>query len=193
MKKNNIVTQAIESTKAMGTEGQEWLDGIYRKISFEGGTGSCLLMAPKAVRKLIEGADWEIEEIVEDDRPKAYLVAHGTHGFYRMRSLDELADDEKLLVAKFHGDKPQLGWVSDVYDGILTDEIHAVCGIDQEKNGTFLITVIVGKLIDAKAVEAPEERLGETITVAEAKRFGASYCKVVTTAAAKAAKEALAE
>ena len=188
----NIVMQAIEAT-LRDPEGQGWLNEIYHKISFEGGTGSYLPMAPEAVRKAIEEADWEIEDIVEGDRPKAYLVAHGFNGFYSMRSLEDLPNETKLLVAKFHGDKPQLGWVSDIYTGTPTDELRAICGIDQDKNGTFLITALVGKLIDAEAVEAPEELLGETITVAEAKAFGASYCKVVTTAAAKAAKEALAE
>lgn len=185
--KDNTVKQAIEATRAMGTEGQDWLNGIYRKISSEGGTGSYLPMAPEEVRQLIEGADWEIEETVEGDRPKMYLVTRGVNGFYNMRSLEDLPDDTELVVAKFHGDQPQLGWVSDAYTGTPTDELRAICGIDQDKNGTFLITALVGKLIDAEAVEAPEELLGEMITVAEAKAFGASYCKVVTTEAAKAA------
>lgn len=184
--KKNIVMQAIEAT-LRDPEGQGWLEGIYKKISSEGGTGSYLPMAPEEVRQLIEGADWEVESIVEGDRPKAYLVARGFKGFYNMRSLEDLPDDAELLVAKFHGDQSQLGWVSDTYTGTPTDEVHAVCGIDQEKNGTFLITALVGKLIDAEAVEAPEELLGKTITVAEGKAFGASYCKVVTTAAAEAA------
>ena len=189
MKKNNIVTQAIEAT-LRDPEGQEWLDGIYRKISSEGGTGSYLPMTPEEVKAVIEEADWEIENTVEGDRPKAYLVTHGVNGFYNMRSLEDLPDDTELVVGKFHGDRPQLGWVSDTYTGTPTDELRAVCGIDQDENGTFLITALVGKLIDEEAIEAPMELLGETITVAEAKAFGAGYCKVVT---AKAAKEALAE
>lgn len=183
--KNNIVTQAIEAT-LRDPEGQDWLDGIYRKISSEGGTGSYLPMAPEEVRELVEGADWEFEYAINEER-KAYLVTHGVNGFYNMRSLEDLPDDTELVVGKFHGDRPQLGWVSDHYTGTPTDEMHASCGIDQNTNGTFLITIIVGRLIDEEAIEAPEELLGETITVAEAKAFGASFCKVVTTAAAKAA------
>lgn len=182
----NIVMQAIEAT-LRDPEGQGWLEGIYKKISSEGGTGSYLPMTPEEVEKIIKNADWEVENIVDGDRPKAYLLARGFTGFYNMRSLEELPDDAELLVAKFHGDKPQLGWVSDAYTGTPTDELRAICGIDQDKNGTFLITALVGKLIDTEAVEAPMELLGETITVAEAKAFGASYCKVVTTAAAEAA------
>lgn len=190
--KDNVVTQAIQAT-LMDPEGQDWLNGIYKKVSSEGGTGSYLPMTPEEVEKTIKNADWKVEETVEGDRPKMYLVTNGIQGFYRMRSLDELADDEELLVAKFHGDRPQLGWICDTYAGIPTDEVHAVCGIDQEKKATCLITVIVGELIDAEPVEAPEELLGRTITVAKAKKFGATYCKVVTTAAAEAAKEARGE
>ena len=100
-----------------------------------------------------------------------------------MRSLNDLDDSEKLVVAKFHGDKPQLGWVSDDFAGTPTDELRAVCGIDQDGNGTFLITVFPGPEIDPQAIEAPEELDGKTITVAEAKRFGATYCKVVSSKA----------
>ena len=188
----NIVMQAIEAT-LRDPEGQDWLEGIYKKISLQGGSGSYLLMMPDRVELAIKEADWEIESIVEGDRPKVYLVARGFEGRYNMRSLEDMPEDAELVVAKYHGDKPQLGWVSDDYAGTPTDELRAVCGIDQDENGTILITALVGKLIDEEAVEAPMELLGETITVAEAKALGATYCKVVTTAAAQAAKEALAE
>ena len=191
MKKNNIVTQAIEAT-LRDPEGQEWLEGIYRKISFKGGTGSYLPMTPEEVRELIEGADWEIETGKEDEK-KTIAVVRGIKGFYRMRDLEDFSGSEELIVAKFHGDKPQLGWVSDTYAGIPTDELRAVCGTDQDGNVTFLVTVLVGDDIEPAKIEAPAELLGKTITVAEAKAFGASYCKVVTSATAKAAKEALAE
>ncbi len=185
--KNNIVTQAIEATANMGQEGIEYLEGIFKKISSEGGTGSYLPMTPEEVQKTIEDADWEVELVREGDRPSAILVAHDVQGFYNMRSLEDLPDDEKLVVDKFHGVKPQLGWVSDNYVGTPTDELRAICGIDQEGNGTFLITIFPGPDVTPEAIEAPEKLLGKKITVKEAKRFGASFCKVVTTTAVQEA------
>ena len=187
--KKNIVMQSINAT-LKDPEGQKWLNGIYKKVSSEGGTGSYLPKTQQEVQKAICEADWEVETTRTGDRPSAVLVARGINGFFNMRSL---LDDTELVVAKYHGDKPQLGWVSDDYAGTPTDELRAVCGTDQDGNGTFLITVFPGPDIAPKAIEAPEALLGKVITVAEAKAFGASYCKVVTTAAAKAAKEALAE
>ena len=58
--KKNVVTQAI---KHMGSEGQEWLEGIYRKISSEGKTGSYLPMSPKEVEETLLTADWQIETV----------------------------------------------------------------------------------------------------------------------------------
>lgn len=177
----NIVKQAIEATMGMGTEGQEWLDGIYRKVSYMGEAGSYLPVAPEEVEKIIKTANWELEAIREGDRPSAVLVARGVEGFYAMKSLDDLFDNEILVVGKYHGDKPQLGWAPwDGSDDTPTDELRAIVGIDREGNGTFLITVFPGPNIDPKAIEVPEELLGRTITVKEAKRLGASYCKTMT-------------
>lgn len=182
----NTVMQAIEAT-LRDPEGQDWLEGIYKKISSEGGAGSYLPMTQQEVQKAIREADWEVETTRTGDRPSAVMVARGIQGFYNMRSLKDLPDDAGLVVAKFHGDKPQLGWMFDDYAGTPTDELRAVCGTDRDGNGTFLITVFPGPDIAPEAIEAPEELLGKTITVAEAKRFGASFCKVVTTAAVQEA------
>ncbi len=184
--KKNIVMQSINVT-LKDPKGQEWLNGIYKKVSSEGGTGSYLPKTQQEVQKAICEADWEVETTRTGDRPSAVLVARGINGFFNMRSLADLPDDTELVVAKYHGNKPQLGWVSDDYAGTPTDELRAVCGTDQDGNGTFLITVFPGPDVAPESIEAPEELLGKVITVAEAKAFGASYCKVVTTAATKAA------
>ena len=184
--KKNVVTQAISY---MGSEGQEWLEGIYRKISSEGKTGSYLPMSPKEVEETLLTADWQIETVNSGDRPSVIAVARGISGFYGMRSLDELDDDELIVVEKYHGDKPQLGWVSDEFIGTPTDELRAICGTDQDGNGTFLITAYPGPNVDPKDIEVPEEYLGRRITVAEAKRLGAKFCKVVSAKAAEKAKE----
>lgn len=181
---NNIVMQAIAATQKMGTEGQEWLDGIYKKVSYMGDAGSYLPVAPEEVEEIIKTADWEVEIVREGDRPSAILVARGIKGFYGMKSLDELGDNEILVVGKYHGDKPQLGWVCLDDPDIPTDELRTVCGLDKEGNGSFLITVFSGPNIDPKGIEAPEELVGKTITVAEAKRLGATHCKVVTSSTA---------
>lgn len=183
----NIVKQAIEATLRMGAEGQEWLEGIYQKVSYMGETGSYLPVSPEKVEEIIENAEWEIEAIHEGDRPSAILVAHGIEGFYAMKSLNDLPDKGILVVGKYHGDRPQLGTVCLDDPDTPTDELRAVCGTDKEGNGTFLITVFPGPNVDPKAIEVPEEFVGKTITVAEAKRLGASYCKVVTSSAAVAA------
>ena len=180
----NIVAQAIQAT-LNDPEGQEWLEGIYKKISSEGGTGSYLPMTPEEVQEAIGSADWETEVTRSGDRPSVIAVARGINGFFGMRSLDDLDGDEKLVVARFHGERPQLGWVADDYSGTPTDELRAVCGTDQDGNGTFLITVFPGPDVSSEAVEAPEEYLGKTVSVAEAKRFGAKFCKVVTAEAVK--------
>jgi hypothetical protein len=179
----NIVLQAIEKTME-NPEGQKWLEGIYRKVSYEGGVGSYLPISPEEVEKTIKDANWEVEEIREGDRPSAVLVARGIEGFYAMKSLDELPERGILVVGKFHGNKPQLGWVCMDDPDIETDELRAVCGLDQDGNGTFLITVFPGPNIDPKAIEAPEELVGQTITVAEAKCFGATYAKIITSSEA---------
>lgn len=180
------VKQAIDAT-LQDPEGQGWLDEIYKKISSKGGTGSYLPMTPDEVEKTIKEADWEIEAFYGGGRPSAVMVARGIKGFYNMRNLEDLPDDAELVVARFHGDKAQLGWVSDDYIGTPTDELRAICGMDQAGNGTFLITVFPGPNIVPEAIEAPEELVGNKITVADAKAFGARYCKVITTAAAQAA------
>ena len=184
--KNNIVIQAINAT-LKDPEGQVWLEGLYKKVSSEGGTGSYLPMTPKEVQKTIEEADWKVDTIREGDRPSTILVAKGVHGLYNMRNLEDLPEGAELVVAKFHGDKPQLGWVSDDYAGTPTNELRAICGTDQDGNGTFLITVFPGPDIASEAIEAPEELIGKTISVEEAKSFGASYCKVVSSTTAQAA------
>ncbi len=186
---NNLVAQAIKATLNMGSEGQEWLEGIYKKISSKGGTGSYLPMNPEEVAETIRNAKWEIETVNGGDRPSAIAVAKGINGFYNMRSLDELDDSEMLAVEKYHGDKPQLGWVSDDFTGVPTDELRAICGTDSEGNGTFLITVFPGPNINPEDIEVREAYLGEVFTVAEAKRIGKKFCKVVTTKAAEEARE----
>lgn len=186
---NNIVGQAILATLNMGSEGQGWLEGIYKKISSEGGTGSYLPMNPEEVAEIIRNASWEVETVKGGDRPSAIAVTKGINGFYNMRSLEELDDSEMLAVEKYHGDKPQLGWVSDEFLGTPTDELRAICGTDQDGNGTFLITVYPGPVVNPEDIEVSEEYLGKVITVAEAKRLGAKFCKVVTTKAVEEAKE----
>lgn len=176
--KRNVVLQAIEATRK-NPEGQAWLEGIYRKVSSEGGTGSYLPMSPEEVRKVVENADWEVEVIREGNRRSVIAVMRGVLGVYNMIRLADLDDDRKLVVANFHGDKPQLGLVSGDYAGTPTDELRAVCGTDQDGNGTFLITVFPGPNINPEAIEVPEKYLGQTITVGEAKLLGASHCKVV--------------
>lgn len=179
----NIVMEAVVSTLKQGQEGIDWFNGICKKISKDGGTGSYLEMSPEEVERTILGADWEVEDVIADKR--AICVAKGIRGGYNMMCLVSgiLGDEVELVVEKFHGDKPQLGWVNDVITGTETNELRAVCGIDQDGNGTFFITAFPGPNIEPDAIEVPEEYLGKTITVAEAKRLGASYCKIVTTAA----------
>lgn len=184
----NTVVEAIQATKNMGTEGLEWLNGIYQKISSEGGTGSYLPMSPEEVEAVIENAEWKVEAVNGGDRPSVIAVAKGIRGFYNMKNLDELDDTTELVVEKFHGSKPQLGLITECL-GTPTDQLRAVCGTDQDGNGTFLITVFPGPNIDPKDIEAPEAYLGRTITVAEAKRLGAKFCKVVSTKAAEKARE----
>lgn len=174
----NIVLQAISATLT-DPEGQEWLEGIYRKISSEGGTGSYLPMTPEEVEETIKSAEWEVET-TDHERNSIILFTHGIKGFYNMRSLEDLPDDAELVVAKFHGDKPQLAWVSDDYKGTPTDELRAIVGIDETGTVTFFITAYPGPAIMPEDIEAPEQFLGKKITVAEARRFGATYCKVVT-------------
>lgn len=178
----NTVLEAINTT-LQDPEGKGWLEGIYKKISSEGGTGSYLPMTPEEVQETICNADWQVEVIREGDRPSKVMVAKGVDGFFNMRSLEDMEDNDELIVEKFHGDKPQLGWVSDTYQGTPTSELRAICGTDQDGNGTFLITVFPGPDVNPQAIEVPEEFLGKKITVAEAKRLGASYCKVIKPAA----------
>lgn len=187
-KMNNIVAQAINST-LLDPEGQGWLDGIYKKISSEGGTGSYLLQTPEEVEETIKNADWKVETVNGGNRPSTIALAKGIQGFYNMRSLDELSDSEVLVVEKYHGNIPQLGWVSDDFTGIPTDELRAICGTDSEGNGTFLITVFPGPNINPEDIEVSEDYLGKEITVAEAKRLGAKFCKVVTHKSVEGARE----
>ena len=171
----NLVTESINNT-LRDPEGQEWLNGIYKKISIEGGAGSYLPMTPHEVEEVIKNASWEVEAILPG---KAVLVSRGIAGYYGMMCLEDLPDNEKLLVGKYHGERPQLGLIiSDDFPGTPTDELRAVCGV-QGGDGTFLITVFPGPNIAPEAIEAPGLCPGQIVTVKEAKRLGASFCKVV--------------
>ena len=187
MTANELFGKAVLATKAL-EGGKDYLDGIWKKISREGGSGSYLDLSAEEVAELFTSNDlpWHIEKVQKDKngRRSAVLLLTGFPGFWGMIELDELPDDAKLLAAKYHGERVQVGYVSDMFAGTPVEEFRAICGIDDHGNGTFLVTAYPGPDVPAKEIEVPDQFEGQVLTVAEAKSLGATFAKVIRSATA---------
>ena len=182
-----VFKQAVEATKQLDG-GKEYLAGIWKKISKEGGSGSYLDRSAEEVEELftIDNLPWRFEKIQEDEngRRSVVLLLTGFPGYWGMIDLNELPNNTKLLAAKWHGEHVQLGYVSDTFASTPVEEFRAICGIDDDGNGTFLVTAFPGPNVPPEEVQVPNAYELQTISVAKARSFSATYAKVIRSATA---------
>ena len=175
----NIALESINNTKK-APGGQEYLNHIYEKAIINGGIGNYLPIASDEFEEVIKNASWEVEAIRPGKKFSAVLVSKTIPGIYNMIRLGDLPDNEKLVVGKYYGDnKPKLGLLCNDFAGTPTNELRAVCEV-QRGDGTFLMDIFSGPDVASEAIEMPDEYIGKTITVKNAKKLGKSFCKVVS-------------